>query len=121
MLAIPRQVWGNLINFAAAARAIYVYAESKAGGRAIAWGKTSHTFPSAIQLQASRQRLGELLLERQAVTLGQLELALDRQRRDRRPLGEILVRMGAVRAEEIDEVLGRQRAPSFRTKLAEAQ
>jgi adsorption protein B len=72
-LAAPRQVWANFINFGAAARAIRLYAVSLATGRQVAWGKTAHQFPSALELQVGGRRLGELLLERRAVNVDQLE------------------------------------------------
>lgn len=50
LLAIPRQVWGNFINFGAALRAISVFTSSALTGKPIAWGKTDHTFPTENEI-----------------------------------------------------------------------
>jgi adsorption protein B len=49
-LSVPRQVWGNVINCAAASRALYLFSESAFTGKALAWGKTDHVFPSEAVL-----------------------------------------------------------------------
>ncbi len=108
LLSMPRQVWGNVINFAAVCRAFWLFGRSLATGKRIAWDKTAHEFPSAAQMVAFRRKLGDLLLERRAVTVAQLEEALRRQREHPRPLGAVLVEMGLVREEELILVLGTQ-------------
>jgi adsorption protein B len=45
-LSVPRQFWGNVINCAAASRALYLFLESRLTGKTLAWGKTDHVFPS---------------------------------------------------------------------------
>ena len=50
-LSAPRQVWGNVINCAAATRAVYLFIESALTGKALAWGKTDHVFPSEAALE----------------------------------------------------------------------
>jgi adsorption protein B len=49
-LSVPRQVWGNVINCAAASRALYLFIESALTGKELAWGKTDHVFPSEATL-----------------------------------------------------------------------
>jgi adsorption protein B len=46
LLAIPRLLVSNLINYFAVSRAIGVYVDSMLTGRKIAWDKTTHTFPT---------------------------------------------------------------------------
>ena len=48
LLAIPRQVWGNLINVAAVSRAFYLFGQSLATGKSVAWDKTRHQFPADL-------------------------------------------------------------------------
>jgi adsorption protein B len=108
LLSMPRQVWGNVINFAAVCRAFALFGRSLVTGQRIAWDKTAHEFPSEAQMVAFRRKLGDLLLERRAVTVAQLEEALSRQREHPRPLGAILVEMGLVREDELVQVLGTQ-------------
>jgi adsorption protein B len=63
LLAIPRQVWGNFINFGAALRALWLFTASAVTGKPIAWGKTDHTFPTDSEIQslapALLSRVGE--------------------------------------------------------------
>ncbi len=45
ILSAPRAVWGNLINFCATVRAIWIYlTRSKGDGARIPWDKTDHEF-----------------------------------------------------------------------------
>jgi adsorption protein B len=46
MLAIPRLLVSNLVNYFAVSRAIGVYIDSQLTGRKIVWDKTTHTFPT---------------------------------------------------------------------------
>jgi adsorption protein B len=48
LLAIPRQVWGNMVNVAAVSRAFYLFGQSLATGRSVAWDKTRHRFPADL-------------------------------------------------------------------------
>src|SRR5918999_4010811 len=38
-LSMPRQFWGNIINFGAGVRATWLYMHSRISGRALAWAK----------------------------------------------------------------------------------
>ena len=51
LLAVPRQVWSNVVNFTATARAIRLFARHLITGRPIAWDKTGHVFPSEGELR----------------------------------------------------------------------
>jgi adsorption protein B len=46
LLAIPRLLVSNLINYFAVSRAIGIFVDSKLTGRKIVWDKTAHTFPT---------------------------------------------------------------------------
>lgn len=50
VISIPRQIWGNIVNFLAALRALRLFIRHKASGRPLGWDKTSHAFPDAQQL-----------------------------------------------------------------------
>ena len=108
LLSIPRFFWGNIINFAAGSRAIYLYAKYLVTGKFIPWDKTSHIFPSDAELKAYRRKLGDLLLDRRFITVKQLDEALARQQQEPRPLGAILLEMGLIKEEELLQVLGVQ-------------
>ncbi|MCX5889090.1 MAG: hypothetical protein NTY36_06510, partial [Deltaproteobacteria bacterium] len=108
LLSIPRFFWGNIINFVAGSRALYLYGKYLVTGKFIPWDKTSHIFPSDAELKSYRRKLGDLLLDRRFITVKQLDEALMRQKQDPRPLGTILLDMGLVKEEELIQVLGVQ-------------
>ncbi len=108
LLSIPRYFWSNVINFAAGSRAIHLYIKYLFTKKLIAWDKTSHVYPSDAELQAYRRKLGDLLLDRRLVTVGQLDEALLQQRHASRPLGAILMDMGLIKEEDLIQALGTQ-------------
>lgn len=60
LLAAPRQVWGNIVNFLAGARALRLYARYRITGRSITWDKTAHIYPTDPTTQGKDPRgLGE--------------------------------------------------------------
>ena len=115
ILAVPRLVWSNFVNFCATLRAIRVYARYKITGEIIPWDKTQHVYPTVEELKAYRKRLGDLLLERRFVTVSQLEKALALQKETGQLLGRILLEMNAVSPDELLQALGQQ----FRMETAE--
>ncbi|MEQ8348719.1 MAG: glycosyl transferase family protein [Sneathiellaceae bacterium] len=60
ILSVPRQVWGNFINFFACVRAIRRVIASVRGKQKLDWEKTSHSFPGAEQMKIRSKRMGEL-------------------------------------------------------------
>lgn len=108
VLVAPRLIWGNLVNFAAALRAIRLYLRHLVTGETIAWDATAHSYPQEEELLAYRRRLGDLLLERQFLTQSQLEEALRIQSRDDRLLGDILLERGWVDEDQLIHALGVQ-------------
>jgi len=58
--AVPiRMVWGNLVNFAATAMALWEFWRARTSGRNLVWNKTDHVYPVAPlpELAASAVRL----------------------------------------------------------------
>jgi bacteriophage N4 adsorption protein B len=108
LLSFPRFFWGNVINFFAVSRAMYLYVKYLLTGKLIAWDKTSHVYPSDNELKALRRKIGDLLLDRRLITVAQLDEALLRQKQDPQPLGTILADMGLVTEEDLINVLGAQ-------------
>lgn len=45
LMAAPRMIVSNLLNFFATLRAAIIYARHKASGKPIVWDKTTHTYP----------------------------------------------------------------------------
>lgn len=54
MLALPRQIWSNLINGFATNRAIYLFVRAAVLRRRIAWDKTAHVLPGSMSMKAER-------------------------------------------------------------------
>lgn len=52
LVSLPRQLWANIINCAAASRAIALYLEHLITSRPLTWDKTEHAFPTDEQLQS---------------------------------------------------------------------
>jgi bacteriophage N4 adsorption protein B len=106
--SVPRTFWGNVINFCATARALRLFVRSRLTGKAVAWDKTHHYFPSAEQLRHARPMLGDVLLARCWVTVDDLKQALNRQRQDPRQLGSILQDMGLLSEDQLNTALQSQ-------------
>ena len=51
LLSLPRQLWGNVMNFLASLRAIYLYSNHLLFDTPLVWDKTDHMFPDLEQLQ----------------------------------------------------------------------
>ncbi|MBN1676214.1 MAG: glycosyl transferase family protein [Kiritimatiellae bacterium] len=109
ILAVPRLIFGNVLNFCATVHALGRFLRYRFSGRTPPWGHTAHVFPSEDQLREYRRRLGDLLLERRFVTPAQLEQALAQQRQTGQKLGEILLEMGVLWEEDLVFTLARQR------------
>lgn len=107
-MTFPRQLWGNVINFFAVWRAVRLFIQYLITGKMIAWDKTAHHFPSMDELKSYHRRLGDLLLERNTVTVGDLETALERKEQTGQSLGEVLLDQGKISEDELYSVLGRQ-------------
>lgn len=75
LLSIPRLIWGNYINFMANCRAISQIIREGDPHR-VAWDKTTHDFPTVDADLGTRQRIGEILVNRGAITEAALETAI---------------------------------------------
>ena len=108
LMSLPRMVVSNFVNFMAVARAWRLYLSYLFRGKALAWDKTMHDFPSGSQLMRSRQRLGELLKSWRAVDDDELGRALDEQAATKLPLGRILVSNGWLDEDTLAEAIAYQ-------------
>ncbi len=101
ILALPRVVFSNVLNFLATCRAIGVYTTSRLHGRTLAWAKTSHTFPDEALLSVYHRKLGDVLVASRFVTKNDLHKALEAQKTSGKQLGEILVENGVLWEEDL--------------------
>lgn len=109
LASLPRQVWANVINCAAASRAIALYVRHRLSGQPLAWDKTEHAFPTAHQLRPFEERLGRRLVAKGALTESALTQALTRQAKLRaQPLGQVLLEQGAISERVLHETLAEQ-------------
>jgi len=89
-------------------QAIRRYISSRISGKAPAWIKTDHAYPTDEQLRSFHRKLGDLLLDRRLITTKQLEQALQEQKKTGKKLGEILVAQGVLWEEDLVSVLAHQ-------------
>jgi adsorption protein B len=75
--AVPlRMLWGNLVNSAATAVALWQFWGAHRKHRVPAWKKTDHVYPGQVTAVEGRPRLGEVLVRMRWVSLSDLEAAL---------------------------------------------
>lgn len=108
LLAIPRMVVGNVINFFSVCRAWKVFLSNFVTGKRATWDKTQHSYPTMGELQHHRKLLGDLLLEWQAIDRQHLDQALDMQKQNGKRLGVLLRESGLVSEEILADVVAEQ-------------
>jgi bacteriophage N4 adsorption protein B len=108
VLAPPRMVIGNVVNFMAVARAWRLFIVHVVTGRRLAWDKTMHDFPSADGLRDTRQDLGDLLVSWQAIDPERLQEALRTEHAREAPIGRVLVTRGWLDEETLAEAIAFQ-------------
>ena len=119
-LSVPlRAPWGNLINVYATAQALGAFARSRASRRPLRWVKTAHDYPGRESLAAGRQLLGQILASMQAVTMADVEEALEHRQPGER-LGECLIRRRRLGEEQLYQALGLQAGLPFARLAPEA-
>jgi adsorption protein B len=110
-LVIPRAFYGNILNLHALIRAYRVYfsaPKSKAMGNQPAWDKTEHHFPGRHLLVPYRKRLGDLLMDNELISEGQLQQAIIEQQKTGQRLGQVLCQLNLVTHAEILRILSEQ-------------
>jgi adsorption protein B len=105
LLAIPRVLVSNVINFTAALRAWKQYLRHRITGIALAWDKTAHAYPTGPELRPFRAKLGEILFQWNELEEHHLDAALTEQETTGRRLGSILMeRYGVSEANLADAI-----------------
>ncbi|SHH73928.1 adsorption protein B [Sporobacter termitidis DSM 10068] len=103
-----RLVWGNIINLTATLKAWKLYflgAGTKKKKGKVAWNKTDHTFLNRHVLYRYYRNVGDVLLEKQYLSVSALSGALRRSRTEGRRIGDILLSEGAVTEEQLMEAV----------------
>lgn len=104
--AVPRLLWGNLINFCAMVRAVWQFLLAARRGGGLRWDKTTHAYPEVAESRPLRP-LGEILIEQGRLERDQLEAALTRQQPWER-LGRTLLRLGWLSGQDLALALAEQ-------------
>lgn len=105
VMAIPRLFWGNLINFMANWRAIRQVVQH-GDPRRVAWDKTTHDFPT-VKIDRALRPLGQILVERGAITPSDLEDVLS-NRIPGLKLGGCMVHRGLINPQQLAQALAEQ-------------
>ncbi|WP_090872264.1 glycosyl transferase family protein [Paraburkholderia diazotrophica] len=108
LLSVPRIFVNNFINFFAVCRAWRIFLKHLATGKPIAWDKTSHTYLSSEELGKARRKLGEILVGWGLLSTAQVEEYLTRQASSGKRLGELLVESDAISTETLADALADQ-------------
>ena len=108
LLSLPRLFVNNIINFLAVCRAWRIFLNHLATGKPIAWDKTSHTYLSNEELGRARRKLGEILVTWGLLTQAQVEALLERQASCGKRLGELLIESEAISTETLADALAEQ-------------
>lgn len=108
ILSIPRLIINNLINFAATIRAWNMFINFLLTGEKAVWDKTDHVYPSQEQLSSYRRRLGDMLLEWEAIDKATLDSVLARQAGTGKMLGKLLIESGIVSPKVVADAIAKQ-------------
>lgn len=110
LLAVPRIVVNNVVNFAAVSRAWYLWLRHVATGAALTWDKTHHTFPTHAALRRHRRLLGQMLIDKGLISHEHLNEALSQQRLTGMRLGQVLLARGRLEPDALADALAEQHA-----------
>ena len=111
LVAPVRLLWSNVVDFVCAYHAVRRFVHSEYSSKPLRWMKTVHEYPSVETLLRRHRPLGDILLERRAVTPDQLREGLALQAGPTYPkryLGEILVEAGCLKADHLLQALAVQ-------------
>lgn len=106
LMSIPRLFWGNYINFLANWRAIRRII-TEGNPHRVAWDKTTHDFPSIGEANRARRMIGQILLDRQALTEEQLTQALTHKTQGVK-IGTWLIHQGMITPLQFAQALAEQ-------------
>ena len=110
VMAIPRMVWANWVNFFGNLRA-FRQVMAMGDARRVAWDKTTHVFPSVAESLRS-QPIGEILIEQGSLGRTQLEQVLARS--GRRRIGQQLLDEGLIDSRQLAAALAQQHQLGWR-------
>ncbi|SNY49018.1 adsorption protein B [Arsukibacterium tuosuense] len=110
-LSVPRQLWGNIINFFANVRAIRQVVQY-GDPRRVAWDKTQHQYPTVSE-RSLGSSLGSILMQQGVIRTDQLNTALEHRVRGER-LGQAMLRLELISPVQLAEALALQASTECR-------
>ncbi|MDR6985056.1 adsorption protein B [Rheinheimera pacifica] len=105
LLSVPRQLWGNIINFFANIRAIRQVV-AHGDPRRVAWDKTQHQYPTVSE-RSLGSSLGFILQQQGIISPEQLNTALEHRVRGER-IGQAMLRLQLISPQQLAEALALQ-------------
>jgi len=102
-----RMLWGNVVNSAATAGALRQFWKARSQRRSLTWLKTDHVYPSQVNAEKARPRVGEILVKMRFVSTDELEEALRSLPTGRR-IGEHLMYSQRITEENLYQALSSQ-------------
>ncbi len=99
-----RAIWGNWINFLAAAGAVVRYSSARVHRRPLVWLKTEHAYPSRSALIEPRRPLQDILVESLYLTQEQMQAAVACKPEGRK-LPAHLLKLGLITEEHLYRAL----------------
>lgn len=104
---LPRMIWGNFMNAAAACRAMQLWTAHRWSGRVLSWSKTSHRYPAPAGLAGFKRPLEEVLQEAGFLTAADCQFARN-ARRSGEDLSAVFLRLGLLNEEQLCEATSLQ-------------
>jgi adsorption protein B len=107
-----RMLWGNIVNSAATAGALRQFWKARQKQHSLKWLKTDHSYPSQTVHEQGRARVGEILVKMRAVSMEEIEEALQSRPAAVR-IGEHLVFSQRITEEHLYQALSSQSGIPF--------
>jgi adsorption protein B len=107
LLSPVRALWGNWLNCFATIAALTRYAAARLRNRPLVWLKTEHMYPGRETLLEHRRRLGDILVDLEALSAAEMERAVEECPPGVR-IGEYLTGCGTVTEDELYQALSLQ-------------
>jgi adsorption protein B len=107
-LSPVRALWGNWMNFLAAAASVGRYGSARLRGNPLVWLKTEHAYPNRSALEEHRRPLAEILIQSQYLTALQLADALASKPAER-TFAVHLLKLGIISEQDLYEAISLER------------
>lgn len=104
LLSPLRVFYGNIISMHTSIRALKNFFIGTSTEKKVKWDKTDHVFPTEEQLSIYNRKLGDVLLEREIITPGELRDMIIEQEINRERLGTLLLRRKYIDLQKLTDI-----------------